>query len=214
MARPMLTLDFFHDVVCGWCFNLSPRLRTLSSEFALEIIHHTFVLQETREQMIAAFGSMPEAKETILGHWQACKAASDTPERINIAAMRAAPFEYPWGLVAAKACKAAERQGGQEGHWALFDALQQAHLTDARNVADPKTVLDVAASIGFDGELMERDIQSDRIAEAVSADQLQARKLHVRSVPTVIVRETGMRLINTPLEDLREQLLANMRLAL
>lgn len=26
-GAPKLTLEFFHDVVCGWCFNLSPRLR-------------------------------------------------------------------------------------------------------------------------------------------------------------------------------------------
>jgi len=41
-----LTIDFFHDVVCCWCFNISSRLRRLASdaEFDLDIHHRTFVL--------------------------------------------------------------------------------------------------------------------------------------------------------------------------
>lgn len=214
MVRPTLTLDFFHDVVCGWCFNLSPRLRQLATEFSLEVVHHTFVLQENRDQMIAVFGSMPDAKQTILGHWAACQAASDNPERFNIEGMRHASFEYPSGLLSARACKAAERQAGQDGHWVMFDALQRAHLTQARNIADLDTVVEVAAEAGFDPELTATDILSARIAEAVQRDQAFARQLHVTSVPTVVLRETGMRLINQPLLGLREQIFANMRLAL
>ncbi|NHF72044.1 DsbA family protein [Paracoccus xiamenensis] len=41
-----LHLDFFHDVVCCWCYNISSRLRRLSSEFDLDIRHRTFVLQD------------------------------------------------------------------------------------------------------------------------------------------------------------------------
>ena len=40
-----LTIDFFHDVVCCWCFNISSRMRGLSDEFDLNIRHRTFVLQ-------------------------------------------------------------------------------------------------------------------------------------------------------------------------
>ena len=109
-----LTVDFFHDVVCGWCFNISPRLRVLAGEFDIEVRHRTFVLQDSPEQMIAVFGSMDQAKGTILGHWAACRAASDTPELFNIDGMRAAAFDYPYGLPAALFCKAAERLSGQD----------------------------------------------------------------------------------------------------
>ncbi len=39
MAR--LTIDFFHDVVCDWCFNLSSRMRRLSAELDLKFRHRT-----------------------------------------------------------------------------------------------------------------------------------------------------------------------------
>ena len=34
---PALTLDFFHDVVCCWCFNISSRMRKLADELDLDI---------------------------------------------------------------------------------------------------------------------------------------------------------------------------------
>ncbi|MGD9863521.1 MAG: DsbA family protein [Pseudodonghicola sp.] len=46
-----LTLDFFHDVVCGWCFNISPRLHRLAQEVDLDIRHRCFVLQDSPRRM-------------------------------------------------------------------------------------------------------------------------------------------------------------------
>ncbi len=208
-----LTLEFYHDVVCGWCFNLSPRLHRLTAEFDLDIRHRTFVLQDSPRQMVAAFGSLPKAKETILRHWAACRVASDTPEAFNSDGMRAAPFDYPHGLPAALACKAADRLDGQAGHWRMFDALQRAHISQARNVADPAVLLAVAGEAGFDADEVARVMAQDATRSAVEADRKLARRQQVVSVPTVIVQETGARLINGPLSDLRAQIRANLRMA-
>lgn len=210
---PTLTLEFFHDVVCGWCFNLSPRLRALARDFDLDIRHRTFVLQDSPARMAEVFGSPAAAKETILGHWAACAAASDAPERFAIDRMRAAAFDYPHGLPGALACQAAQRLGGQDGHWRLFDALQDAHLSQARNVADTEVLVDVARSVGFDGATFRYCLMDGRTRMAVEADRAMARHLGVRSVPTVIVAETGARLRNGPLNDLRAQLQEQLRWA-
>ena len=113
-----LTLDFFHDVVCCWCFNISSRMRSLAVEFEfeLDIRHRTFVLQASRAEIAVRWGRPAKARETILGHWSACRQASDRPELVDIEAMRAAPFDYPHGMTAALACKAAEQLGGQSAH--------------------------------------------------------------------------------------------------
>ncbi len=211
MAR--LTLEFYHDVVCGWCFNLSPRLRRLAEEFDLAVRHHSFVLQENPGQMVAVFGSMAQAKTTILGHWVACRAASDTPEAFNTEGMRAARFDYPHGLPAALACKAAERLAGQAGHWRMFDALQRAHISQARNVADPAVLKDVAWEAGFDAPEFARLMARDATRTAVEVDRKRARGYQVVSVPTVIVQETGARLVNSQMADLRAQIRANLSLA-
>ena len=209
---PKLTLEFFHDVVCGWCHNLSPRLRTLAGEFELDIRHRTFVLQDSPERMVESFGSHAEAKATILGHWAACAAGSETPQRFAIERMRAAPFNYPHGLPAALACQVAHQLGGSSGHWQMFDALQEAHLSQARNIADQEVLMQVAKGIGFDPATFREGLESDRALKAVQADRALAHRLGVRSVPTVIVQETGARLRNGPLGALRAQLLAELLL--
>ncbi|PHP65807.1 disulfide bond formation protein DsbA [Zhengella mangrovi] len=209
---PTLTIDFFHDAVCGWCFNMSPRLRHLANDLDIAVRHRSFVLQDSPQRMAEVFGSLAAAKETILGHWAACRAASGAPERIDIAAMRSAGFDYPHGLPAALACKAAQALAGQAGHWNMFDAIQAAHMGQARNIADRDVLLDIAAGAGLDVAAFRLALDSPATASAVEADRRLARRLQVSSVPALIVAETGMRLANGPVEDLRAQLLANMRL--
>jgi len=205
MTRP-LVIDFYHDVVCAWCFNISSRMRTLAAEFGLDIRHRTFVLQDSKEAMAERWGTPEQARETILGHWANCQRASDHPERINIKGMRRARFDYPHGMVAALACKAAELISGQAGHWDMFDRLQSAHITEARDIADYDVVVDLAASLGHDRAAFHALLVDPGTARRVEADRRRARRFQVRSIPALIVLGTGTRLVNGPVEDLRAQL--------
>tara|TARA_R110000868_G_scaffold53744_2_gene168514 strand:- start:8936 stop:9565 length:630 start_codon:yes stop_codon:yes gene_type:complete len=202
-----LTIDFFHDAVCCWCFNISSRMRSLAAGFDLDIQHRTFVLQASRAEMAARWGTPGQARTAILGHWSACRQASDRPELVDVEAMRAAPFDYPHGMTAALGCKAAERLGGQGAHWDMFDRLQRAHLAGAGSIADPDTVLRLAGDSGLEATAFARVFSDPATARAVEADRQHARALQVRSVPTLIVRETGTRLVNGSREVLAAQLL-------
>ena len=203
-----LTVDFYHDVVCCWCFNLSSRMRSLAAEFDLDIRHRTFVLQASRAEMATRWGTPKDARQTILGHWAVCRQASDRPDCVDIEAMRAAAFDYPHGMTAALGCKAAERLGGQVAHWDMFDRLQRAHLTEARNVADPATVLHAARELGFESATFARTFEDPKTLGAVEADRQQARALQIHSIPTLIVGKTGSRLVNGSRDDLAAQLRA------
>ncbi|WP_147115439.1 DsbA family protein, partial [Tateyamaria sp. syn59] len=210
---PTLTVDFFHDVVCCWCFNISSRMRSLAEEFDLDIRHRTFVLQGSPAEMAKRWGSPARARATILEHWKVCRQVSDRPEIVNVEAMRAAAFDYPHGMTAARACKAAERIGGQSAHWDMFDRLQLAHLGGKRDIADPATVLDVASDLGFESTAFAETFKDAATARAVETDRRYARSLQVHSIPALIVRETGTRLVNGPREDLAAQLRTALRLA-
>ena len=115
-------------------------------------------------------------------------------------------------MTAALGCKAAERLGGQAAHWDMFDRLQRAHLTEARNIADPEVVLHAARELGFEAAAFAEVFDDPATLRAVEADRQHARALQVRSIPTLIVRETGARLVNGPREDLAAQLRAALRL--
>jgi putative protein-disulfide isomerase len=207
-----LTIDFFHDVVCCWCFNISSRMRSLASDLDLDIRHRSFVLQSSREEMTTRWGTPEQARETILGHWSVCREASDRPDLIDMEAMRGAGFDYPHGWTAALACKAAERLGGQSAHWDMFDRIQLAHLAEARDIADASVLVDAAGDIGLEARAFARAMADPATAQAVETDRRAARLLQVRSIPALIVRETGARLVNGPIEDLRAQLGAAARL--
>jgi len=208
-----LTVDFFHDVVCCWCFNISSRMRVLADAFDLDIRHRTFVLQASRAEMAVRWGVPEDARESILGHWAVCRGVSDRPELVDIDAMRVAPFYYlHGGMTAALGCKAAERLGGQNAHWDMFDRLQRAHLTEARNVADPATVIHIARELGLEAVAFAEVFEDPATLRAVEADRQLSRALQVRCIPTLIVRDTGARLVNGPRADLAAQLRAAHRL--
>jgi len=169
-------------------------------------------LQASRAEMAARWGAPEAARDTILGHWAVCRRVSDRPQLVDIDAMRAAPFDYPHGMTAALGCKAAERLGGQAAHWDMFDRLQLAHLSKARNIADPKIVRHVARDIGLNASAFADALYDPATARMVQSDRHYARMRQVRAIPTLIIRETGARLINGPQDDLAAQLRAAHRL--
>lgn len=212
-----LIIDFYHDAVCGWCYVMSPRLRQVAGELGIQVRHHTFVLQDSREQMVQVFGSMERAKSEILGHWEAC-ARQDDAQRINIEGMRAQSFEYPNGLASALACQAAHMLGGDTAHWDYFDAVQRAHLTENRNIGDAVVLTDIAVSLGFDRDAFTTAMTSEDAAKRVQADRMQALQLGIRSIPTLIVSSADkttdpIRLQTTPVELLKSRLQDMMQAA-
>ena len=180
-----LTVDFFHDVVCGWCYVMSPRLRQVAAELGVTVRQRSFVLQESPEQMRRVFGSMERAKRVILGHWEACARHDDTP-RIDIEGMRGETFDYPSGLAGALACQAAHLLAGEAGHWDLFDAIQRAHLSEHRNVGDTAVLLDIAAALGFDRPEFARVMQGEEARRRVREDRAAAARLGIDSIPTLV----------------------------
>ncbi|CCP12164.1 UPF0413 protein yjbH [Stenotrophomonas maltophilia SKK35] len=201
-AAPVV--DFFHDVVCGWCFVLAPRLQQVSAELGIQVRHRSFVLQDSRAQMVEVFGSMERAKAIILRHWTDCAAHEDSA-RIDIEGMRAQDFEYPSGWLGALACQAAGMLGGNEAHGVMFDAVQWAHLHQHRNIGDAEVLLDIAEALGHPRGAFADHMRSDAVRQRVQADRAEAAALGIRSIPTVI-GGNGLRLQTLPLPHLRQAL--------
>ena len=193
----MTTIEFFHDAVCGWCYLLSPRLRQMAKEYDVTIVHRAYVLQRNDDEIAKRFGSLELAKNEILWHWQQCKSQAEDPGRINIEGMRAANFTYPSGFNAALAMKTAEVIEGQSGHWRYFDAVQNAHLKMAKNIADTEVLLDIAELLGFSRLEFKELMELESTVYAVEHDIATARNLGVRSVPSMLIN--GKRLISQTL---------------
>ena len=108
------------------------------------------------------------------------------------------PWPHPampsCSLPALEAAKCAARQGEdvfERANLALFEA----YFTHSRDIADPVVVRDVVAAAGADLPRFDADLESGAGREAVVKDYEAAVAEGVRSIPTVIVPETGRVLV-------------------
>ncbi len=160
-------------------------------EFAGQVTveHKCFALAPTRDSIAQKFGDARRAKEEILQHWESARAYAKGEIDIRVERMRQQPFDYPYSTPGLLACKAAEMQQGQEGHWRYFDALQKAHMVDCLNIAEAETLMQVAGALALDLPQFARDIQSMEVKERVWQDLELAWHWGVTLVPTVIIDE-------------------------
>jgi predicted DsbA family dithiol-disulfide isomerase len=77
--------------------------------------------------------------------------------------------------------------GGPELQDRLKERLFRAYLTDGEPIGDPEALVRVAAEAGLDPEESRAVLESDRYADAVRADELQARRYGINGVPFFVV---------------------------
>jgi len=181
-----MEIEFFHDVLCAWCYALSPRLRRLIEEFPeIKVIHRSFPLAPEPNDIAQMFGSKEKGKRDILQHWKAAN-MNDDEHRINAELMEQREFDYPYSTPALLACKAAELQGGQAMHWDYFDKAQEAHLTLCRNIADFDVLTDIARELDLDVEKFSADLRGEQVKYLLRLDIDRALELGVDATPTLV----------------------------
>lgn len=183
----MIKIEFFHDVICSFCFPMSARMRKISARYNnIEIIHRSFALGYREEDFIRMFGSREAIKTEVLNHWAQAN-QNDDDHRFNIQGMEAQDFNFPLSKPGLLAAKAAGMIGGQEAYWDVFDALQEALFTANRNIEDPKVIEAVVQTADVDIDRWKKQIEDPKTEEAVQADLKQAEDYGVYSAPTLII---------------------------
>jgi len=197
-----MEIEFFHDVLCAWCYALSPRLRRLTEEFPeIKVIHRSFPLAPEPSDIVQMFGSKEKGKRDILQHWKAAN-MNDDEHRINAELMEQRDFDYPYSTPALLACKAAELQGGQAMHWDYFDKVQEAHLTLCRNIADFDVLTDIARELSLDVEKFSADLRGEQVKYLLRIDIDRALELGVEATPTLVAND-GMLTGAVPYDSLK-----------
>jgi predicted DsbA family dithiol-disulfide isomerase len=205
MDTNKITIEFFHDVLCAWCYALSPRIEKLKDAFGdkVEIIHRSFALAPEPNSISQIFGSKEQGKKEILKHWRAAN-QNDDEHRIKVELMATRQFDYPYSTPALLACKAAELQGGNAMHAKMFNRLQKAHLTECLNINDFEILLQCANDIGLNVTQWGKDFESHKVRQMLDDDQYRAYQYKINSVPTLIANQkyklTGAQPYNILLE--------------
>jgi predicted DsbA family dithiol-disulfide isomerase len=182
-----MKIEFFHDVICSFCYPMSYRMRKIATLFPnIEIVHRSFALTPTPSAHDVMFGSRENAKREILQHWDHAN-ENDDLHRFNVEGMRAADFPFPYSMPGLDACKAAYRMGGNALYWDMFDELQRTFFTNNQNVEDEEVLKAAAQRVGIDVTEWEKLYHDAATHEAVLADLTLARQYGVNSVPTLIL---------------------------
>ena len=187
MSDPPIQIEFFHDCLSAWCYPASPRIRQLARQYPnIQVIQRAFPMAASASLFAELFDNPQQAKrEVVMQHWEEAR-ETEQDRRIQCELMMSRDFPYPHSLPSALGAKAAELQGGQTAHWDYFDRVQQAHLTECRNIADYKILADCAESIGLNKEIWLRDVHSERVHTSLREDMAVAEKYGISRNPALV----------------------------
>lgn len=185
----MIKIEFFHDVICSFCFPMSARMRHIAKNYNnIEIIHRSFALGWEAEDFIRDFGSREAVKPEVLSHWTHAN-KNDDEHRFNIEGMRQTNFNFPISQPGLKAAKAAGLIGGNDMYWDVFDRIQNKLFVENKNIEDITVLEEAVKETSILFEDWKAQFKNDETVKAVLADLQLARAYGVNSAPTLVINQ-------------------------
>lgn len=182
-----MRIEFFHDVICSFCFPMSAVMRKLSAQREdIEIVHRSFALGWVESDFTRMFGTRQAVKGQVMHHWLRANEI-DEEHRFNIEGMKQTDFLFPLSKKPLIAAKAAGLVAGEDGYWAAFDALQHKFFVEAKNIEEEAVIEEAIAETGVDMELWRRRYRAKDTEFAVLEDIDLAHSYNLPSVPCLII---------------------------
>lgn len=182
-----VNVDFYHDVICAWCYVASARMRKLvEAHPEIEVVHHSYALAPKPDTFAQIFGSKEEALLELADHWADANEDDDF-HRLQPKLILQINFEFPYSLPGLIACKAAERQKGTSGYWDYFDKIQHAHFTECIDIMDEQILTSIAKELNLDTGQFTIDIHNKGISDLILNETREAKRKGIHSIPTLII---------------------------
>ncbi|MCI2393217.1 DsbA family oxidoreductase [Aliiroseovarius sediminis] len=184
----MIRLDIFSDPICPWCYIGKSRLdRALEArpDHPFKVEWHPFQLNpdmpkdgmERRAYLEAKFGGQDSAVKAYL---PVITEAESSGLEINLEGIKRTPNTLD-------AHRLIHWAGIEFKQNAAVDRLFRAYFIEGADIGDPAELVKIASSIGMDGDVVGRLLDSDADAEDIQARDMDARRKGVQSVPTFVV---------------------------
>lgn len=185
----MIKIEFFHDVICSFCFPMSARMRRIAMKYNnIEINHRSFALGWEAEDFIRSFGSREAVKPEVLRHWAHAN-KNDDEHRFNIEGMRQTAFNFPISKPGLIAAKAAGLIGGDNMYWDVFDRIQYKLFVENKNIEDIAVLEEAVKETSISFANWKAQFENDETEKAVLADLQLAQAYGVNSVPTLAINQ-------------------------
>lgn len=185
----MIKIEFFHDVICSFCFPMSYRMRKITEKYNdIKIIHRSFALGYKDDDFIRSFGSREAVKDEVISHWDKAN-QNDDEHRFNIEGMRNKKFDFPLSRKPLLAAKAAEVIGGQDAYWDLFDELQKRLFMENENIEEDYVIEEAVRNISINFEDWKKAYEDSDTEDLVVKDIELAKSYNIYSVPSLVINE-------------------------
>ncbi|MCK9470819.1 MAG: DsbA family protein [Bacilli bacterium] len=183
----MLKIEFFHDVICSFCFPMSARMRRIANKYNnIEIIHRSFALGWDPKDFINSFGSREAVKPEVLNHWIHAN-KNDDEHRFNIEGMKKTDFNFPISKPGLIAAKAAGIVGGDSMYWDVFDRIQNKLFVENKNIEDNSVLEEAVKETDISFKDWQVQFEKKETEGAVLKDFEIVRSYGVNSAPTLVI---------------------------
>jgi predicted DsbA family dithiol-disulfide isomerase len=184
-----MRVDIWSDIVCPWCYIGKRRLEAALEAFAhrgqVEVVYHSFELDPDYPR-----GETMPALDMLTGKHGLSRAEAEAIEArvAETAAAEGLPFStgrlHGSTFDAHRLLHLARDRGLQ--HEALAE-LYRALWAEERSVFDAESLVSPATAAGLDADEVRRMLAGADYAEAVRADEEQARSLGITGVPFYVL---------------------------
>lgn len=185
----MIKIEFFHDVICSFCFPMSARMRWIDKNYInIEVKHRSFALGWKSEDFIRSFGSREAVKSEVLRHWAHAN-KNDDAHRFNIEGMRQTNFNFPISKPGLIAAKAAGLIGGENMYWDVFDRIQNKLFVENKNIEDITILEEAVKETNISFADWKAQFENEKTEEAVLEDLRLAQAYGINSAPTLVINQ-------------------------
>lgn len=185
----MAEIEFFHNVVCSYCFVQSKRLRKLMEDYPdIGVKHRSFPLKYQKDKEDLPFRTYDDKSGDILKHWESANRI-DEEHRFNIEGMREKDFEFPTSRLAEMAIKAGVMVSGSEIHWDLFDHFQNALFVRNLNIEDDQVVRDLIKETSIDYDKWEKNYEDPATEQELFKDYEKMEEYDLNLIPSIVLAE-------------------------
>lgn len=179
-------INIWSDLVCPWCYvgkrRFERALATFEHRDEVEIIHRSFQLDPHSPR-----GKTFDRRQVLQQKygWSTIQAQEMDARMIQTAAAEGLDYRLAGGVTgntmdAHQVVHLAKDRGMQD---AVVERFYRAHFTEQRSIFDRESLVALAGDAGLDPGEARLALEHDDYAEAVTADNVEARSLGANGVP-------------------------------
>jgi len=187
-------VEIWSDVVCPWCYIGKRRFEEALARFPhrdrVEVVWRSFELDPHAESVRAA-GEGPEHADVLASKYGMSRTQAEAAigNVTRAAAAEGLDFHLDASLRSNTfdAHRVIHLAAARDVQGAVKERLMRAYFSEGEPVGDRDTLVRLAAEAGLDAADVEKVLDTEEHADAVRADEAEARALGITGVPFFVV---------------------------